>query len=377
MVKTREMSITNFWKQHIIEMSVWLAVFALLTFSNISYDLLLSVELAALLTASMFLITLVNRTILFPLLLRKNRMTLFFLSAILLVASFSVLAYHLEDATISAHSPEMVYDDDALLDIRLPSETHAFFEDEEETTDDRLRLSSQWKVTIMLTGAMLVSILLHYRKRTQEMEEQRVSILQEKVQLELNFLRSQINPHFLFNALNNIYSMVYMGDKNAADSVLTLSEMLRYVTYGSKENRISLNEEINYLENYIEFQRYSHEKEINVTFDKEISPESIFIAPMLLQPFVENAFKYSGIGIEENAFVKFKLTATAKQLCFVAQNSKRSVKREQKHIKGIGIDNVKKRLDLIYPGNYDLNIDDSDQLFNLELTIKLPNEYGK
>lgn len=365
------MGITKFWKQHIIEISVWVAVFALLTFSNISFDLLLSVELAALLTISMFLITLVNRTVLFPYLLSRNRMLLFSLAAILLVASFTILAYHMEDATISAHSPEMVFDDDALLDIRLPAETHAFFEEDDDTSDDRLKLSSQWKVLIMLTGTMLVSILLHYRKSAKEMEEQRVSILQEKVQLELNFLRSQINPHFLFNALNNIYSMVYMGDKNAADSVLTLSEMLRYVTYGSKENRISLNEEITYLENYIEFQRYSHEKDINVTFDKEISPENIFIAPMLLQPFVENAFKYSGIGIEEGAYVKFQLIADAQELRFKAQNSKRSVKREQKHIKGIGIDNVKKRLDLIYAGNYDLNINDTEELFNLELTIKL------
>lgn len=371
------MSITIFWKRHILEISVWLAVFALLTFSNISFDLFLSLELAALLTAGMFLITLVNRTLLFPLFLAKNRMALFIISAILLVASLTVLVYHLEDATLSAHDTETVYEDDALLDIRLPSETRAFFEEEEETSADRLFLSSKWKVMILLTGAMLVSTLLHYRKRTEEMEEQRVSMLQEKVQLELNFLRSQINPHFLFNALNNIYSMVYMGDKNAADSVLTLSEMLRYVTYGSKENRISLNEEINYLENYIEFQRYSHEKEINVTFDKEISPESIFIAPMLLQPFVENAFKYSGIGIEENAFVNFKLIADARHLQFIAHNSKRSVKREQKHIKGIGIDNVRKRLDLIYPSQYTLDIDEEDNYFNLELTIQIANDYGE
>ncbi len=371
------MSITKFWKQHIIEVLVWTAVFALLTFSNISYDLLLSVELAALLTVSMFLITLINRSILFPHLLLKNRIMYFIPAAVLIVGSFSILVHRLEDTIVSAHSPEMVYEDDALLDIRLPSETRAFFEEDENTTEERLRLSSQWKVMIMISGAMLVSIMLHYRKRTEEMEEQRVSILQEKVQLELNFLRSQINPHFLFNALNNIYSMVYMGDKNAADSVLTLSEMLRYVTYGSKENRISLNEEITYLENYIEFQRYSHEKDINVIFDKEISRESIFIAPMLLQPFVENAFKYSGIGIEEGAFAKFKLIANAQTLRFVAQNSKRSVKREQKHIKGIGIDNVRKRLDLIYAGNYDLNIEDNEDSFNLELTIKLPDEYGK
>lgn len=365
------MSITDFWKRNIVELSVWAAVFTLLTFSNISFDLFLSLKLAALLTVGMFVVTLVNRVFLFPYFLMKNRMVLFILLASIIIASFTFLVYHLEDAAVSSHFTQTVFDDNALLDIRLPSETRAFFEDEEETTEARLFLSSQWKALILLTGAMMVSVLLQYRKRAEEIEEQRTSILQEKVQLELNFLRSQINPHFLFNALNNIYSMVYTGDKNAADSVLTLSEMLRYVTYGSKEKQIPLSGEINYLENYIEFQRYSHENDINVTFEKEISQEEIFIAPMLLQPFVENAFKYSGIGIEEGAFVKFRLKADANVLVFQTENSKRVVKREQKHIKGIGIENVRQRLDLMYSGKYALNINESETEFKLDLTIKL------
>ncbi|MBO7506146.1 MAG: histidine kinase [Paludibacteraceae bacterium] len=370
------MSISDIWKRNIVETSVWIAVFSLLTFSNISYDLFLSLKLAALLTAGMFVVTLVNRVFLFPYFLMKNRMILFILLASILIASFTFIVYHFEDAVVSSHYTETVFEDNALLDIRLPSESRAFFDDEEESTEARLFLSSKWKALILLAGAMMVSVMFQYRKHTEEIEEQRTSILQEKVQLELNFLRSQINPHFLFNALNNIYSMVYTGDKNAADSVLTLSEMLRYVTYGSKEKQIPLSGEINYLENYIEFQRYSHENDIDVTFVKEISPEEIFIAPMLLQPFVENAFKYSGIGLESNAYVRFHLKANAHELIFTVENSKRVVKREQKHIKGIGIENVKKRLDLMYSGKYSLDIDETDNNYNLKLTIKL-DQYGE
>ncbi len=365
------MSIIGFCKRNIIELSVWIAVFTLLTFSNISFDLFLSLELAAVLTAGMFVTTLVNRLFLFPYLLMKNRLVLFTLLASFVVAVFTFLVYNLEDSTVSTHYAETVFDDNALLDIRLPSENRSFFEEESESSEDRLFLSSKWKALILLSSAMMVSVLLQYRKRTAEIEEQRSSILQEKVQLELNFLRSQINPHFLFNALNNIYSMVYTGDKNAADSVLTLSEMLRYVTYGSKEKQIPISGEINYLENYIEFQRYSHENDINVTFEKEISQEEIFIAPMLLQPFVENAFKYSGVGIEENAYVKFLLKANSQMLNFHAENSIRAIKREQKHIKGIGIENVRKRLDLMYSGKYTLDIEETDNIYNLNLTIKL------
>lgn len=365
------MSISDIWKRNIVETSVWIAVFSLLTFSNISFDLFLSLKLAALLTAGMFVVTLVNRVFLFPYFLMKNRMILFILLASIIIAAFTFIVYHFEDAVVSSHYTETVFEDNALLDIRLPSETRSFFEEEDETTEARLFLSSKWKALILLAGAMMVSVMFQYRKHTEEIEAQRTSILQEKVQLELNFLRSQINPHFLFNALNNIYSMVYTGDKNAADSVLTLSEMLRYVTYGSKEKQIPLSGEINYLENYIEFQRYSHENDINVSFVKEISPEEIFIAPMLLQPFVENAFKYSGIGIEENAYAKFHLKANTHELVFKAENSKRIVKREQKHIKGIGIENVRQRLDLMYSGKYKLDFNETDNNFNLELTINL------
>ena len=370
------MSISDIWKRNIAETSVWIAVFSLLTFSNISFDLFLSLKLAALLTAGMFVVTMVNRVFLFPHFLMKNRMIFFILLASIIIALLTFIVYHFEDAVVSSHYTETVFEDNALLDIRLPSESRAFFEDEEESSEARLFLSSKWKVLILLTGAMMVSVMLQYREHTEKIEEQRTSILQEKIQLELNFLRSQINPHFLFNALNNIYSMVYTGDKNAADSVLTLSEMLRYVTYGSKEKQIPLSGEINYLENYIEFQRYSHENDINVTFMKEISPEEIFIAPMLLQPFVENAFKYSGIGLESNAYVRFHLKANAHELIFTVENSKRVVKREQKHIKGIGIENVKKRLDLMYSGKYSLNIDETDNNYNLKLTIKL-DQYGE
>ena len=153
----------------------------------------------------------------------------------------------------------------------------------------------RWKI---LT---LVNFLSFYRQRSLAAEQVRNSLLQEKMQMELNFLRSQINPHFLFNAMNNLYSLVYMKDKNAPDAILSLSEMLRYVINCSKNNEILLEKEILYLENYIDFHRFSFENPLNITFEKYVESESIMIAPMLLQPFLENSFKYSGVGREDDS----------------------------------------------------------------------------
>jgi sensor histidine kinase YesM len=275
------------------------------------------------------------------------------------------------------------------LDIQLPAETKPFFEEQEysETSGEnsRLYISSLWKTVILYFGSFLLSLITYYRKRTSEVEEQQALLMQDKVKMELNFLRSQINPHFLFNALNNIYSMIYTGDQHAADSVLSLSEMLRYVTYESKESRILLSGEISYLENYIEFQKFSYEGEINVVFEKDILSDTILIAPMLFQPFVENAFKYSGIGQDKDAYIRISLSSDNYKLMFSIENSKKKISYSDKELKtnGIGIENVKKRLDLMYPNRHSLIIDDKGVSFRMNMSIELDNDkknnvlYGK
>ena len=179
--------------------------------------------------------------------------------------------------------------------------------------------------------------------------------------------------------------MIYTGDQHAADSVLSLSEMLRYVTYESKESRILLSGEISYLENYIEFQKFSYEGEINVVFEKDILSDTILIAPMLFQPFVENAFKYSGIGQDKDAYIRISLSSDNYKLMFSIENSKKKISYSDKELKtnGIGIENVKKRLDLMYPNRHSLIIDDKGVSFRMNMSIELDNDkknnvlYGK
>lgn len=377
-------------KHYSIEIFIWLAVFVMLTISNISVDLFLSMELSVILTVGMMIVFYTCRFLSIPYLYKNSRFFVFFLLSILFIGGVSWLTSYLEDSLTSSYLSSLVDERErSLLDIQLPAETKPFFEEQEynETSGEnsRLYISSLWKTVILYFGSFLLSLITYYRKRTSEVEEQQALLMQDKVKMELNFLRSQINPHFLFNALNNIYSMIYTGDQHAADSVLSLSEMLRYVTYESKESRILLSGEISYLENYIEFQKFSYEGEINVVFEKDILSDTILIAPMLFQPFVENAFKYSGIGQDKDAYIRISLSSDNNKLLFSIENSKKKMSYSDKELKnnGIGIENVKKRLDLMYPNRHSLVIDDKGASFRMNMSIELDNDiknnvlYGK
>ena len=126
--------------------------------------------------------------------------------------------------------------------------------------------------------------------------------------------------------------------------------MLRYVTDESKQNRILLRDEIHYIENYINFQRFSYESQLNLTFDKRIESDLVYISPMLLEPFVENSFKYSGVGMVNNAYLHITLTTKGDQLYFETVNSKGIKQKKKERRNGrAGMQNVMKRLELLYP----------------------------
>ena len=358
-----------------LESLVWLSVFVLLTISNISFDLLLSVLLSAILTVGMWGISWVNRVFFIPRMFSARRQVLYFLtSSVVLIVAAYLVSLVLDKSTTTYFASLNPVEEGSLLDIQLPSENKPFFTNPQESGDSRLYLSSLWKSFILFLLSQIATLMLFFHRKAIDVEKKQKELMQEKVQMELNFLRSQINPHFLFNALNNIYSMVYMGDKNAADSVLTLSEMLRYVTYESKEERILLSGEISYLENFIEFQRFSYENDVNVNFEKHVASDGIYIAPMLLQPFVENAFKYSGVGLDEDAYIHIFLSATKESLDFRIENSvRKTVKKEKKS--GIGVENVHKRLELSYPNKYRLDISsESEKVYELRLHIELDSK---
>ncbi|MFD2521559.1 sensor histidine kinase [Emticicia soli] len=204
----------------------------------------------------------------------------------------------------------------------------------------------------------------------------------EKIQLttlftqktaELSSLRSQINPHFLFNALNTLYSVSLKENADkTADGIQKLGDMMRFMLNENNQDRIPLNKEIEYLQNYIEIQQMRIAESDNIEIKVNIQPTSreIFIAPMLLNPFIENAFKH-GISFRNPSWIYITLTSDDTKLYFKVHNSfhTKSEADPEKDNNGIGLENVKKRLDLIYKNRYSLDIQQSEQDFFVSLTI--------
>jgi len=206
-------------------------------------------------------------------------------------------------------------------------------------------------------------------EQTNKMRETEKILTEEKLETELKLLKAQINPHFIFNALNNIYSLTYMKSQNAPESVLKLSEMLRYVFYDCSKDRVPLSAELNYIENFNTFQQMKSEYDQNIDLKMEKELGHIEIAPMLFIPFLENAYKYSRIEENEDAFVKILITSYEGKVHLSIKNSiSQNVKST--HGSGIGIKNVKHRLDIIYPGKHELNIDEQSEFFTVDLIIK-------
>lgn len=195
-------------------------------------------------------------------------------------------------------------------------------------------------------------------------------IMEEKLKTELQLLKAQINPHFLFNALNNIYSLTYMKSEKAPESVLKLSEMLRYVLDDCNNDSVPLQGEITYISNFIEFYKMKIPGERNIKFEYPKESARILIAPMIFIPFVENCFKYSRLEEDKTGHIRISLTESSGNISFAAVNS---IFKDRPITEGSGkgITNVRQRLEIIYPGKYELNTFGADNEFTVKLNLNL------
>ena len=195
----------------------------------------------------------------------------------------------------------------------------------------------------------------------------------EKLATELKFLKSQVNPHFLFNALNNIYSLSVVQAQQTPESIMQLSEILRYMVYDSNEEKVPLKSEINYIENFVDLQLLKDSRGMNVELDLDKSASHLMVAPLLFIPFVENAFKHSKIENLKDGFIKIQLKADNKKITFHVVNSIPENNFNKDDVGGVGLENTIKRLNLLYPDNrHDLKINQTDKQFEVILNITLP-----
>ncbi|HEX8334396.1 MAG TPA: histidine kinase [Segetibacter sp.] len=213
---------------------------------------------------------------------------------------------------------------------------------------------------LLFALSILVSINIHHRKQLHEIER-------KKLYTELQFLRAQINPHFLFNTLNSIYSLIIAKDDKAADAIVQLSELMRFTMKDANENETDLEKEISYIRNYIWLQeaRLGNTVKVGAIIEGDFKHKKI--APLLLVTFRENAFK-PGVNPNERSEIIINISATEQQLKLHVKNKQvSSVNTEG----GIGLQNIRERLQLQYPGKHTLKIDDNEESYIVDLMIHL------
>lgn len=192
----------------------------------------------------------------------------------------------------------------------------------------------------------------------------------EKLSAQIASLKSQINPHFLFNTLNNIYATAIDTSPKTADMVDKLSEMMRYAMKDTQQDSVSLEDEINYISNFIELQKLRLDKSVKLEYHLLENIPALRIAPMLLVPFIENAFKH-GVNSEQKSRIIIEITMDRTELQLSVVNNKVNIQRDISERSGLGIENTKHRLNLIYPSKHLLIIKDTEKEFFVSLYISL------
>lgn len=230
-------------------------------------------------------------------------------------------------------------------------------------------LAIYWNILLgfFMTGLnMGIKLLYRSLRDEQQMEE----LKRQNLQAEMDYQRYQINPHFFMNTLNNIHALIDIDTEYAKSAVIELSKMMRYVLYESGSETISLKKDIQFIENYIELMRIRYDSSIDICLDYPATiPNKVAIPPLLLIVFVENAFKH-GVSYNHASFIHIRIGYRDDAVTAVISNSRHEKSRPG--TTGIGLENVKKRLALIYQDNYTLSIDDSDPaVYTVKLIIPI------
>lgn len=293
--------------------------------------------------ADLALMVYITNYLLIPWLLYKRRYLLFALCFIGLIVTSSIIKMHILGRVIN---------NPALLDF-----------------------SGNWKARIydniiphfflVISGAA-VKLMMDYTRMQQRM----VEMAKEKAEAELNFLKSQINPHFLFNSLNSVYFLIDKNNADARGALHKFSGMLRYQLYEMNGDKVPVEKEIDYLKDYIDLQKLRKDEHYAVEFSCSPGVKGFSIEPLLLIPFVENAFKHISHHKNQLNFIKLSLGMKNDSLHFMLENSKEAIEKSTDRHSGIGLSNVRRRLDLLYPGKHDLKISNGIDSFKVDLTIK-------
>jgi two-component system LytT family sensor kinase len=227
------------------------------------------------------------------------------------------------------------------------------------------RIWATLKITLIIS---IYAMLIRFSIDWFESQKYKDELIKERQAGEIALLRSQVNPHFLFNTLNNIYSLVYSKSDEAPEAVMKLSSIMRYMLYDSNSDFVPVVKEVEYLNSFIELQQLRITQKGFIEIKVLGSMENLTIAPMLLIPFVENAFKHGEKNHEPGVIIHLKLEPG--KLFFTVENYlKHNNQAPMEESGGFGLQNIKRRLGLLYPDKHDLRINMSEDKYKIELTI--------
>ncbi|MDH5610358.1 MAG: histidine kinase [Cyclobacteriaceae bacterium] len=293
-----------------------------------------------------------NALVLVPRFLVTNRLALY---ALLVVASVAIVLVVLQVAELSLHLPELMH---KTFNPSKPYKPHGTFR------FDMFALLISFVVLGLSTSITLI-------RKWQTESEQRQEFEKQKISAELSFLKAQINPHFFFNTLNNIYALTTLDVEAARQAIHKLSGMMRYVLYDTQKETCLLSHEIAFVENYIELMKLRLTDKVKVVFEKPATIIDHLVAPMIMLPFIENAFKHGVSAKAESQIVILIRTEENRLLLDVKNHSFQHTGLKLEETSGIGHNNTRRRLELIYPGQYTLDIHDSGTQYHVSLTLVL------
>ena len=222
-------------------------------------------------------------------------------------------------------------------------------------------------VFLLVTAGAACRLIKDYLQSQRRLTE----IAQEKAQTELKFLKSQINPHFLFNSLNSIYFLIDKQNTEARKTLLQFSDLLRYQLYDCNAETIAIETEVAYLQDYIRLQKLRKDTNYEVAVNIEAELKGFQIVPLLLIPFVENAFKHISNHLNGRNYVHVDLSRNNGSFSFCVENSKETQLQKTLVPGGIGLNNVRRRLELLYPDKHQLEIHNNENTFKVELELKI------
>ncbi|MEN7548212.1 histidine kinase [Rapidithrix thailandica] len=361
--------------------ALWLGLLALFTYF---YYQRLPIQKAAVKTAVQLSfqvgLAYLNIGLLIPLLFTRKKYFLYFLTILMLLFSVSYLGLKADPYGINTGNLYLFKAQKERLKkelaLRVPpppsegSEKRAPRFNWRRSRPHFLLFHPVFLFNVMLSLGVLFGSTAYATSRINYRKEQEARELKNKnLEAEMKFLKSQINPHFLFNALNNAYTLSYIKSELAPEVILKLSDILRYLIYECNAEKVPLEKEIKYIQNYIDLQKIKGEQNLNIRANFDIRAKGLQIEPMLFIPFIENSFKHSLIEDIDKGWVKIEMVADADHLQFDVKNSVPTEKYIKDRVGGIGIENVKRRLKLLYPHSHLLSIQQIEGRFEVHLEI--------